>query len=240
MTARRLAALVLALAGLQALAAQAAAPLPDDVPDDAIVKPWTGVPDRSLVAWVDYQSTTSDQTAGGATPSGPTVPDVVDLTVLVVQTSTGRALQRVEHKKVFDSLALQFDHVDFDTADYALEPGRRAFGVRVFGRHLGYEAEDTTTLLLFEPDGAALRQVLRLEVQSHLATRDCGPGHDVARTVAVAPTATQGHADLVVRERREDVADGSAHPADCHPHPRRSARTVTLRFDGRRYGDLPR
>ena len=218
----------------------AAAPLPDDVPEDAVVKPWPGVPDRTLVAWVDYESTTSDKVDGGATPSGPAVPDVVDLTVLVVQASTGRALQRVEQKKVFDPLALQFDHVDFDTANYMLQPGRRAFGVRVFGRHLGFVAEDDTTLLLFEPDGASLREVLRLQVASHLATRDCGAGHDIARTVAIAPTTTQGHADLVVRERREATPDGSRQRADCHLRVERDARTFTLRFDGLRYPGLPR
>lgn len=233
---------VLGLHGTPALAlteAQLRAAVPGDVPDDAIFRTWIGVPDRTLVAWVDYESMTSDKVTGAPSPSGPELPDVIDLTVLVVQTSTGREMQRLHEDRIFDAAGVQFDHVEFDTANYALAPGRRAFGVRVLGRHLGYVAEDTATLLLLEPEGDTLRHVLTLKTLAHLATRDCGEGHDMTRTIAVASTSTRGHADLVVRERREDTPDGSAHPADCHPKSRRSERTTRLRFDGARYPGLP-
>ena len=232
MTLRRRVLLALAAAGLHAMPAFALDEAPlrqaitDDVPEEALFKAWPGVADRTLVAWTDDD---------GAAPADSQAPDVVDLTVLVVQTSTGRVLQRFHEDKVFNSAAVQFDHIDLDTADYTLAPGRRAFGVRVFGRHLGFVAEDTTTLLLLEPEGAALRKVLTLQTLSHLATRDCGEGRDLTRTIAIATTATQGHADLVVHERRADTPDGSAHPSDCHPKVRRSERTTTLRFDGTAY-----
>jgi hypothetical protein len=229
---------VMGLHGMPALAlteAELRAAVPGDVPEDAILRTWSGMPDRTLVAWVDYESMTSEKVTSAPSSSGPELPDVIDLTVLVVQTSTGREMQRLHEDRIFDSLGVQFDHVEFDTANYALAPGRRAFGVRVLGRHLGFVAEDTATLLLLEPEGDALRHVLTLKTQWHLATRDCGEGHDLTRTIAIAPTSTQGRADLVVHERREDTPDGSAHPDNCHPKVRRSERMTTLRFDGTRY-----
>jgi hypothetical protein len=231
MTLRLWAACAAAILGLHAPSASALdeaalrAALPDDVPEEAVLKTWPGVADRTLVAWTD------DADAAG---------DAVDLGVLVVRTSTGEVLQRTREARAFASEAVQFDHIELDTAGYALAPGVRAFGVRIFARHLGYVAEDTTTLLLFEPDGAALRRVLALQTLGHLATRDCGEGHDVARSVAIGRTTTRGHADLVVHERSEATPDGSAHPDRCHPAIRRSERTVTLRFDGARYAGLPR
>lgn len=239
MTARRWALAALAAVSLHVAAAPALSEeqlrkaVPGDVPEDAIFKAWSGVPDRTLVAWVDYEGTTADPSA-----SAPDQPDVIDLTVLVVESSTGRELQRVQLDKVFTSASVQFDHVDFDTANWTLAPGHRAFGVRVLGRHLGFVAEDTTTLLLLEPAGDTLRQVLALKTQAHVATRDCGVGLDVARTIAVARTSTHDRADLVVRERREDTPDDSAHKTNCRPKVKRSERTVTLRFDGTRYGSM--
>jgi len=238
----RWACLALALAGLHAVPAWAlteqqlrAAIADDDLPDDALFKPWPGVPDRTLVAWSDYRSMTTDQVDGGATPTGPDVPDVVDITVLVVQTSTGHVLQRYHEDKAFDSLAVQFDRIELDTADYALAPGRRAFGVRVRGRHMGCGAEDTATLRLLEPDGASLRNLLVLQTEAHVANCDCGSSRDVTRTLAIAQSATQGHADLVVHERRDETPDGSIDPRHCHPKARRAERTLTLHFDGMRY-----
>ena len=241
----RTAALVVALAGLHAAPAwalteqQLREALVDDVPEEAQFKPWRAVPGRTLVAWVDYRSMTTAKADGGATPSGPDVPDVVDLTVLVVQTSTGQVLQRYHEDKAFGSLALQFDRVELDTANYALVPGRPAFGVRLLAEHRGYVAESATVLRLLEPEGSALRRVLTLQTENHLATRDCGESHDIDRTVAIGRTATQGHAGRVVHEKRAAAPDESAHPDKCHPATRRGERTLTLRFDGTRYPDLP-
>ena len=207
----------------------------DDIPEEAKFAAWPGVADRTLIAWTDYRSMTAPQVDGGDIPSGPTLPDVLDLTVLVVQTSTGHVMQRYHEDKAYDSVAVQFLDFEFDTADYALAPGSRAFGVRMLGRHLGYAAEDTATLHLLEPAGTALREVLTLQTMAHLATRDCGEGHDIARTVAIGKASTQGHADLIVHERREETPDGSSAPTRCHPKVRRSERTTTLRFDGERY-----
>ena len=244
MTARRWALAALAAGSLQAVAAPALTEeelrkaVPGDVPEDAIFKAWTGMPDRTLVAWVDYEGPPSGKVGAGASPGNPDVPDVIDLTLLVVESGTGRELQRVQLDKVFTAVGVQFDHVEFDNANWTLAPGHRAFGVRLFGRHLGFVAEDTTTLLLLEPAGDTLRQVLALKTLAHVATRDCGVGLDVSRTIAIAKTPTQGRADLVVHERREDTPDDSAHKTNCHPKTRRSERTVTLRFDGTRYGPM--
>jgi hypothetical protein len=218
----------LALVGLQAAPAaaltdaQIRAAVTDDIPEEAQFKAWPGVPDRTLIAWTDDESASSDEAA-------------VDLTVLVVQTSTAHVLQRYHEDKAWNSESVQFESVEFDTANYTLAPGSRAFGVRMFGRHLGFAAEESQTLRLLEPVGVALNKVLTLQTMSNLATRDCGEGHDIVRTLAVAPTSTRGRADLVVHERRQDTPDGSSAPTRCHPRVRRSERTTTLRFDGMRY-----
>lgn len=236
--------LAAALLGLAATAAFALdeealrSALPDDVPDDAIVKDWPGVAGRTLVAWVDYRSMTTEQAASASVPSGPDVPDVIDLDVLVVETRTGQVLQRFHEGKAYASLMGQFDHLEFDTADYALAPGRRAFGVRMVALHHGFASQDTEILRLLEPDGATLRPVLALETFDSLSYNDCGEAHETRRTVAIGQTSTRGHADLVVHEKRAVTPDGSAHPDPCHPRIRRSERTVTLRFDGTRYPDL--
>ena len=209
--------------------------LPNDVPDDALLKEWSGVPDRTLVAWADYRSMTTDKAASAPIPSGP---DVIDLDVLVVETSTGRELQRFHEDKAYASLMGQFDHLEIDTADYTLAPGRRAFGVRMVAVHHGFASQETAILRLLEPAGATLRPLLALETFDLLAYNDCGEGHETRRTVAIGRTSTHGHADLIVHEKRAVTPDGSAHPERCNPKVRRSERTVTLRFDGARYPDL--
>jgi hypothetical protein len=155
--------------------------------------------------------------------------------VLVLQTSTGKLLQRLHEDKAFAERGVEFDRLELDTADWALAPGRRAFGVRLLGQHRGCGAEDTATLHLLEPEGARLREVLRLQTGHHVANCDCGPGLDLARTLAVGTTTTHGHADLLVHEKRDVTPDGMAHPADCHPRVRHAESRTTLRFDGQRY-----
>ncbi len=231
----RCAAAATALAGLWTAPAfalteeQLRAAVPDAVPQEARFQAWTGVADRTLVAWTDY----TDPAPAGAGKDD----DILDLTVLVVQTSTGQVLQRFHADRIYDSRIhhVEFSKFEFDTANYALAPGRRAFGVRLVGQHLGCGAEERDVLHLLEPDGAALREVLALETLDHLAYCDCGEGHDVVRTIALAATRTQGHADLVVRERREDTPDDMQHRTNCHPRITHSQRTTTLRFDGLRY-----
>ncbi len=205
----------------------------DDIPDEAQFQDWPGVADRTLIAWTDDV---------GAAAGAGAQDDVLDLTVLVVQTSSGRVLQRYHAGKAFDSRVthVEFSKFEVDTASYALAPGRRAFGIRLVGEHRGCGAEERDELHLLEADGSTLREVLALVTLDHLAYCDCGEGHDVVRTLAVAGSATRGRADLVVHERREDTPDGMRDPANCHPKVRHSQRTTTWRFDGRRYVEAVR
>jgi hypothetical protein len=235
---RRLAAAVV-LAGVwtaPALAlteAQLREAVPDDMPEEAQFKAWPGAADRTLIAWTDDV---------GAEAGAGAQDDVLDLTVLVVQTSSGRVLQRYHAGRIFDSRVthVEFSKFEFDTANYALAPGRRSFGIRLVGEHRGCGAEERDELHLLEPDGGTLREVLALVTLDHLAYCDCGEGHDVVRTLALAGTATRGHADLAVHERREDTPDGMKDPANCHPKVRHGQRTTTWRFDGRRYSESGR
>jgi hypothetical protein len=205
----------------------------DDIPQEAQFKAWPGVADRTLVAWTDDV---------GAAAGAGAQDDVLDLAVLVVQTSSGRVLQRYHAGRIFDSRVthVEFSKIEFDAADYALAPGGRAVGIRVVGEHRGCGAEERDELHLLEPDGGTLREVLALVTLDHLAYCGCGEGHDVVRTLAVANTATRGHADLAVHERREDTPDGMKNPANCHPKVRHGQRTTTWRFDGRRYSESGR
>jgi hypothetical protein len=238
---RLLAAALLGLAATTAFALDEDAlrrAMPADVADDAILADWPGVPDRTLVAWADDGSRATGQAASAPTPSGQDMPDMIHLDVLVVETSTGREVQRFHEDKAYPSLRGQFDHLEIDTAGYTLAPGRRAFGVRMVGVHHGFASQETAILRLLEPAGATLRPVLALETFDLLAYNDCGEGHETRRTVAIGRTSTRGHADLVVHEKRAVTPDGSAHPDRCNPKIRRSERTVTLHFDGTRYPEL--
>ena len=121
-------------------------------------------------------------------------------------------------------------------ANYALAEGHRALGLRVRTLHAGCMGSEAVTLELFDVRGATLQQVLSLTTMSRGDMCDCGEHHYVDRTVAIAPTRTSGYADLLVRERRTDAADGKKVHDECVFRDRKTQRQVLLHYDGTGYG----
>ena len=130
--------------------------------------------------------------------------------------------------------------LDIDTARYQLAPDVRAFGVR-FDRRSDADCPDHLVkdeLTLFVPNGTALRPVVpRLATSRLLAKAGCFGGSgaqqlvydDATLTVAVAPAASNGLADLVVTARIQQVT------GMVDPHAPARLERVTLRYDGSAY-----
>lgn len=130
--------------------------------------------------------------------------------------------------------------LDIDTARYQLAPDVRAFGVRLTPSSTAPcpDRLSDDELTLFVPNGAVLRPVLpRLAMSRLLAKTGCFGGgsqqqltyEDAKLTLAVAPAAGKGLADLVVTARIQQVAGWKDPRA-----PVRQER-VTLRYDGSAY-----
>ena len=120
-----------------------------------------------------------------------------------------------------------------DTARYDLAPGVRAFGVDISSQAPGPRCADGgfgPLRTLFVQDGASLRPVLAsvvLTTWRRVSGSACADSDDAiientATTIAVAPQARNGFADLVL-----------ASTVDGHAAPR--LRTV-LHYDGHLYG----
>ena len=214
------------------------------------VKSWPGMADRTLVAYA----------IPGSSSNKPDGLGTFDLAVLVFRSSTGELMRRL--KLSVDSDGLPSDMwmsrlgISLDTANYALGPGNRAFGVRVYLDASSSCSENMDeTLYLFEIRDQNLKQIAIIPTYAKAIIHPCGTPCDVAHTekktiIQVAGTSTQGHADLVLHEvtlepgPREPAANGSAsNPAEKNPASddsdecdddlplKQSNHTQTLHFD---------
>jgi hypothetical protein len=224
------AACVLALHGVAANAmteAELRAAL--KLPDGALVKAWPGVPDRTIVAWV-YE------------PSEPQGLDdrVFNRTLLIARTSTGDVVQRLDTPAAYTSDAIEFDGLAIDTANYALAPDHRAFGLRAASHHRGCAGFNGVDLELFDVQGPAIVPVLA-PMATHGRSDMCGCGEysHVDRTIAIGSTRTKGYADLVVQEKRSEADEAREVDGQCQHKDRSTQRRVTLHFDGRAYEPMP-
>jgi hypothetical protein len=219
-----------------AAAAAAAAPVARALqalkaPENAVSLPWPGVADRTLVAWTTWradENTTADAPEDGA----------IDLDLAIVQSSTGAVLQHTHQSNAWTSDADHFDGFSIDTANYAIAPGRRAFGIRVRSHHQGCAGSQGEALRLFEARGAGLAPLTRDDIvmKESVTWCDCSESREVTRTLAVAPTTTRGHADLVLRERRvEGTGKETQDRGRCEMHETRTSARALLRFDGDHY-----
>ncbi len=99
-------------------------------------------------------------------------------------------------------------------------------------------------LRLFEIRGGELVRLTDGDLLMKGATAWCDCGDDSTertRTLAIAPTSSSGHADLVLQERsrvehpeRDDKA-----PEGCRTTVKQVTRRVVLRFDGQAYAVPP-
>jgi hypothetical protein len=203
----------------QAMLARLAAPA------DAAVKPWPGVPDRTLVGWTVLR------------PGDDAGTDVVDLTLVLTQTSTGRPLARGVFPAAWGSDAVEFRSLSFDTAPWALAAGQRTFGLRAHFSHPGrLTSVEQENLWLFDVRGSTIVPVLsHLLVDETMESGQCGVYRERHATLAIAPTRSHGHADLKLDAQGMDAKDWRVEPpATCMDAVTRHWQGL-LRYDGTRY-----
>lgn len=177
-------------------------------------------------------------------PGGKPPPEYEkQLALLVIDRARHRVL--ASRKEVISEDAVTrvgTDSLLLDTARYLLAPGVRAFGLRFRSAGVGPGCADNTAgelLTLYVPEGRTLRPVLKLDMSAARALAGCvghgGPASIVesaSLTLAMAPTRTQGYADIVVRASIDAWGGDEAKAEDV---PKARIETITLHYDGRRY-----
>ena len=206
------------------------------LPYDAVIKPWPGVADRTLVAYAAYR----DKTESDGENENDTK---VDLTVLVLKSSTGDVVQRTKLNVGDDddvSGTGSLPGISLDTANYALRPGNRAFGVRVrFGYAHSCSETEHEDLHLFDILGKNIKQVTTINTYLKEGVHACGTPDgeetETKTTIQIADTSTQGYADLLLHEAIVVVDDNE----DGVASKRSSKKMELLRFDEERDDYLP-
>jgi hypothetical protein len=169
----------------------------------AVCEPWRGFPGRFIVVL--------------PMPRTGSQPDATqfDLDVLVVQqadngnTERARIVSRLLEEDALAEDAVHIAEIRVDTARYTLGPDARAFGLRILrqgsSRANPYASE---TLSLYLPQGAKLAKVLDgLETtleRGEWDTNCTGDFETVRGTLSVMHSATNGSADLMLREARSE------------------------------------
>ena len=203
-------------------------------PAAARFQSWPGVADRTLVAWTAWHAVENLTT--------PDAPDdgAIDLDVAVLETHSGRVMQHLHEPGAWISDAMHFDGAGLDAADYALAPGVRAFGMRASSHHQGCAASEDEVLRLYEIRGGELVRATGEDLVMKRSISWCGCQDDssaLTRTLAIAPTGSHDHADLVLQEKRrtEHAERDDKAPEGCRTTVKQAQRRVVLRFDGRSY-----
>jgi hypothetical protein len=200
----------------------------------AVCEPWRGVPGRFIVVL--------------PLPRPSSRPDSAefDLDVLVVQQADNGNTERAKIvSRLFEPAALTEDAVRIsaikvDSARYVLGPAARAFGLRIL--HQGSSRAhpySNETLTLYLPQGPKLAKVLdKFETVMELGEWDTsceGNFETIHSSLALAHSASEGLADLSVRETRTEshsVLQGEECVTQEKPARFKSA---LLRYDGTRY-----
>lgn len=200
----------------------------------AVCEPWRGFPGRFIVVLpMPRTGSESDATQ-------------FDLDVLVVQqadngnTERARIVSRLLDEDALTEDAVRIAEIRVDTARYTLAPDARAFGLRILrqgsSRANPYASE---TLSLYLPQGAKLAKVLDgLETtleRGEWDTNCTGDFETVRGTLSVMHTATNGSADLMLREARSEsqsLLQGEECVSQQLPT---KFKSTLLRFDGAVY-----
>ena len=192
----------------------------------ASCKAWPGDPARHIVALVRPQDGATDDAAN------------YDLDLAMVHTQSGEILQHVLRKGAITSDAMRFDGIGLDTANYALAPGVRAFGVRTRHSHMGGTSSSHETLSLYVPDGNELKPVLLdLPMDSSVSNRggECNEARETTRTLAMDGASSHGYAHLVVIEKSSNQEIKTLNEGGCIETASRSSHRYVLQFDGTKY-----
>jgi hypothetical protein len=200
----------------------------------AVCEPWRGQQGRYIVV-LPLRQSASDPYVGP-----------IDLDVLVVQqadngnTDHARIVSRLYEEGALTEDVVHIGEIKLDTARYRLAPDVHAFGLRVL-RQGSSRADPFSdeTLTLYVPQGAKLAKVLdELEMRRErgASQADCGDAFETVRgSLTVARGASNGYADLILRQSRFDsrsVMQGDECVTQEEPA---SADARLLRYDGKEY-----
>jgi hypothetical protein len=191
----------------------------------SICKAWPSHPGKSLVALVG-----SEENMIGRG-------DVeYDLDVLVVQTQSGAILQRLSQKKGISDDAMRFDSIAFDTANYQLAPGVRAFGLRINHSHNGGTSSFWERLNLYIPHKNKLKSVLlNLTMRRSVWNQGvCADTFSTQRTLAMGNTSHHGYADIALAANNTE-AEAEAKMIDGNCPEKKWSDDHTLHYDGVKY-----
>ncbi|KWT98624.1 MULTISPECIES: hypothetical protein [unclassified Variovorax] len=200
----------------------------------AVCQPWRGFAGRFIVVL----PLPRPSTRAGATQ--------FDLDVLVVQqadngnTDRATVVSRLFEPSAMSEDAVRIGQIKVDTARYTLASEARAFGLRIVrqgsSRVNPYSNE---TLTLYVPRGPRLAKVLdRLEVALERGEWDanCAGNFETVRSsVTIARSASNGYADLLLRQTRTETRS-SGQGDECVTQERPAKfKSQTLRYDGAAY-----
>lgn len=199
----------------------------DYASDKMVCRIWPANPHYRLVAVPLIYERTGDATEG-------------DLDLFVLDTKTHAVRARIRLADMMSDDAVRIYRVAFDTAFYRLAPGRVAFGLRIVEE--GSSRVNPfllTTLWLFDMEGEDLDAILENVIVDQRGGEwdgNCeGEFYATTRTLAMAPQAHNGVADIIVSTRAETTIaqDRNGRCTDTVTDTSESA--DRLIFDGKQY-----
>lgn len=197
-------------------------------PEYTAAKVWPGDPSRLIFAAGVLHAREGEPDYGVET---------YDLHLLALKAGDHTVLASYVQAGAYTSDAIHLDSIGIDTANYALAPGVRGFGIASHFAHHGCAAYEGEDLSLFIVDGHAIRPVLPgigvTKSQGMCGT--CGDYSHSDSILAVAKTSSKGFADLIVKTRSTSAGPGTIQGEECIAPEESGKTTDVLRFDGSQY-----
>lgn len=197
-------------------------------------------PENPKQAILALTYTRGDQLSGNASADDAAG---YDLDVVIVRTDNGSIVARNMQGGHIDSDAIRFEGISIDTANYALAPGQRAFGIRVDHAahcyHCNYGQTDLTLFLQHGKRLDAILDTITHDSRGEWGTSDCDnlPTGRI-RTIKIASSTSHGLADLLLTTTTNTEADTDDAAAACQAKPETTAAstdTIKVSFNGRSY-----
>ena len=200
------------------------------------IKAWPADPSQTIVVIANHTKGNDD--------------GVYDLDLFIQNNDDGKILRRITKEKIIIPGELSPDgdsdgisNIWLDTANYTIQKGRRAFGVRI---DRGYSENSTVgheSLYLFDFQDKKMPRVLNMLVSWDSG----GPGTEEGcisnigyRTISIGRTSTKEYYDLVVTEKSMVSTNGEPDPDggfECIKT--EHSKKYTMHFDGVRYPKPP-
>ena len=188
-------------------------------------KAWPANPSQTITLIVN-PTTASDKDD----EDGP----LYDFNLIVENSVTGTILRWEAKMRI-----LYLSAIYIDTANYMIQHGRRAFGVRIVSDQSGNPSVDSEALYLFDFQNLSMPQVLSMPTawDSGATGTDeaCFSDHGY-QSISIGKAITNGYFDLMVTEKMthsEDRTSRYAKVGDCSVT--HHLKKYTLHFDGTKY-----